>query len=122
MVSCMKQEIFDYVSARPRLSMNDDGTVSVVGGVRRSIRAELPMVKIAGPIAAAGSLSRRSRNNSSDELTSASMVLRIILARVKAFFAFHRGMIFNHSRTAAIGSPLWSRKGRIIMSTPFVRP
>ena len=41
-----KQEIFDYVSARPRLGMNDDGSVSVVGGVRRLSEQEMPMVKM----------------------------------------------------------------------------
>jgi hypothetical protein len=41
----VKHEIFDYVTARPRLSMGDDGTVTVVGGVRRLTPAELPMVK-----------------------------------------------------------------------------
>ncbi len=41
----VKQEIYDYVTARPRLSMNDDGTVTVAGGVRRLSDKEIPMVK-----------------------------------------------------------------------------
>jgi hypothetical protein len=41
----VKQEIYDYVKARPRLGMNDDGTVAVVGGVRRMTEQEMPMVK-----------------------------------------------------------------------------
>jgi hypothetical protein len=41
----VKQEIYDYVSARPRLYMADDGTLSVVGGVRRIKPEEMPMVK-----------------------------------------------------------------------------
>ena len=40
-----KQEIYDYVTTRPHLNMSDDGTVTVVGGVRRSILKELPIVK-----------------------------------------------------------------------------
>ena len=41
----VKQEIYDYVTTRPRLNMNDDGTVTVIGGVRRLNPSELPMVK-----------------------------------------------------------------------------
>jgi hypothetical protein len=41
----LKQEIYDYVTARPRLNMNDDSTVTVVGGVRRLNPEEMPMVK-----------------------------------------------------------------------------
>jgi len=40
-----KQEIYDYVTARPRLAMSDDGNVAVVGGVRRPKIGELPMVR-----------------------------------------------------------------------------
>jgi hypothetical protein len=41
----VKQEIYDYVTARPRLGLNDAGNVVVVGGVRRLDPGELPMVK-----------------------------------------------------------------------------
>jgi hypothetical protein len=41
----VKQEIYDYVKARPRLNLNDDGTVSVIGGVRRINPEPMPMVK-----------------------------------------------------------------------------
>jgi hypothetical protein len=41
----VKQEIYDYVTARPRLNMTDDGSVTVIGGVRRLDPGELPMVK-----------------------------------------------------------------------------
>jgi hypothetical protein len=41
----VKQEVYDYVTARPRLYMADDGSVSVAGGVRRISPAEMPMVK-----------------------------------------------------------------------------
>jgi len=41
----VRQEIYDYVTARPRLNMNDDGTVTVLGGVRRLTEQEMPMVK-----------------------------------------------------------------------------
>jgi hypothetical protein len=41
-----RQEIYDYVSARPRLNVNSDGTVAVVGGVRRRESSdEMPMLK-----------------------------------------------------------------------------
>jgi hypothetical protein len=40
-----KQEIYDYVTARPRLNMSDNGNVTVVGGVRRLKPEEIPMVK-----------------------------------------------------------------------------
>jgi hypothetical protein len=42
----VKQEIYDYVSKHPRLNMNDDGTVTVTGGVRRLKSDEIPMVKL----------------------------------------------------------------------------
>jgi hypothetical protein len=41
----VRQEIYDYIKARPRLNMNDDGTVTVAGGVRRMSEQEMPMVK-----------------------------------------------------------------------------
>lgn len=43
----MLQEIYDYVATgpRPRLSMADDGTVKVYGGVRRVQPEPMPMVK-----------------------------------------------------------------------------
>jgi hypothetical protein len=41
----VKQEVYDYVTARPRLNMTDDGTLSVIGGVRRIKPEEMPMVK-----------------------------------------------------------------------------
>jgi hypothetical protein len=40
-----QQEIYDYVSIRPRLTMADDGTVTVYGGVRRVQSEPMPMVK-----------------------------------------------------------------------------
>jgi hypothetical protein len=41
----MRQEIYDYVSVRPRLNLADDGTVTVYGGVRRVQPEPMPMVK-----------------------------------------------------------------------------
>lgn len=43
----LRHEIFDYVAPgpRPRLSMADDGTVTVYGGVRRVQPEPMPMVK-----------------------------------------------------------------------------
>jgi hypothetical protein len=43
--SLAKQEIYDYVTTRPRLNMSDDSSVTVTGGVRRLNPDELPMVK-----------------------------------------------------------------------------
>ena len=37
--------MYDYFNSRPRLSVNDNGDVVVVGGVRRVKPAELPQVK-----------------------------------------------------------------------------
>jgi hypothetical protein len=50
----VKQEIYDYVKTRPRLGMNDDGTVTVVGGVRRLTEQEMPMVKMPDQLPAPG--------------------------------------------------------------------
>jgi hypothetical protein len=50
----VKQEIYDYVKARPRLNMNDDGTVTVAGGVRRLSEQEIPMVKSPDQLPPAG--------------------------------------------------------------------
>ncbi len=40
----VEQNIFDYVKTRPRLNMKIDGTVLVVGGVRRTKPQAMPMV------------------------------------------------------------------------------
>jgi hypothetical protein len=40
-----RQDIYEYNAARPRLAMGDDGTVSVLGGVRRPKSGELPVVR-----------------------------------------------------------------------------
>jgi hypothetical protein len=50
----LKQEIYDYVKTRPRLGMSDDGTVTVVGGVRRLTEQEMPMVKMPDQLPAPG--------------------------------------------------------------------
>jgi len=41
----IRQETYDYFNSRPRLSVNDNGDVTVVGGVRRVKPSELPPVK-----------------------------------------------------------------------------
>ena len=41
----IRREMFDYFNSRPRLSVNDNGDIVVVGGVRRVKPAELPQVK-----------------------------------------------------------------------------
>ncbi|MGD0745685.1 MAG: hypothetical protein ABSA45_11075 [Verrucomicrobiota bacterium] len=43
--SIIRREMYDYFNSRPRLSVNDDGDVVVVGGVRRLKPVELPQVK-----------------------------------------------------------------------------
>jgi hypothetical protein len=40
-----RQEIYDYYNSRPRLSVNDNGDATVIGGVRREKPMELPQVK-----------------------------------------------------------------------------
>jgi hypothetical protein len=39
------RDTYDYIGSRPRLSMDDQGDVTVIGGVRRPKESELPMVK-----------------------------------------------------------------------------
>ncbi len=41
----MRQEIYDYVSARPRLGVADDGGIVVINGVRRIKPEEIPVLK-----------------------------------------------------------------------------
>jgi len=51
----MQQEVYDYVASgpRPRLTMADDGTVTVYGGVRRVKQLPMPMVKAPNDLPAA---------------------------------------------------------------------
>jgi hypothetical protein len=41
----IKQEVYDYVSTHPRLSVDDKGDIFVQGGIRRSEPGEIPAVK-----------------------------------------------------------------------------
>jgi hypothetical protein len=41
----LKQEIYDYVSARPRLAVDEGGAVTVLGGMRRIKTTEVPLLK-----------------------------------------------------------------------------
>jgi len=41
----MRQEIYDYVNARPRLGVADDGGIVVINGVRRIKPEEIPVLK-----------------------------------------------------------------------------
>jgi hypothetical protein len=41
----VRQEIYDYANARPRLGMNDAGDIVVIGGMRRVKPEEIPVVK-----------------------------------------------------------------------------
>ena len=41
----IRREMYDYANSRPRLSVNDDGDIAVIGGARRVKPSELPQVK-----------------------------------------------------------------------------
>jgi len=41
----IRREVFDYLNSRPRLNVDDNGGIVVVGGVRRVAPGELPQVK-----------------------------------------------------------------------------
>jgi hypothetical protein len=49
----VKQEIYDYISARPRLNVSADGSIGVIGGARRvnviESSQEMPVVKPPAP-------------------------------------------------------------------------
>jgi hypothetical protein len=45
------QDVYDYVSTRPRLSEDDKGNIFVLGGVHRSQPGEIPAVKAPDQIA-----------------------------------------------------------------------
>lgn len=47
----LKEELYDYVKARPRLSVDDQGMVEVVGGVRRLSPGESPEVRLPADLA-----------------------------------------------------------------------
>ena len=49
-----RREMYDYVNSRPRLSVDDNGNIVVVGGVRRANPAELPQVKPPNEVPALG--------------------------------------------------------------------
>jgi hypothetical protein len=40
------RELYDYISRRPRLGVDDQGKVVVIGGVRRLQASEMPQVKM----------------------------------------------------------------------------
>jgi hypothetical protein len=41
----VERSLYDYVTTRPRLNMSDDGSVTVLGGVRRLDPGEMPQVR-----------------------------------------------------------------------------
>jgi hypothetical protein len=41
----LQREMYDYANSRPRLTVNDNGDIAVVGGVRRVKPVEIPQVK-----------------------------------------------------------------------------
>jgi hypothetical protein len=41
----LQREMYDYANSRPRLTVNDNGEIAVVGGVRRVKPVEIPQVK-----------------------------------------------------------------------------
>jgi hypothetical protein len=47
----VQQELYDYVTTRPRLSENSDGDILVTGGVRRLDPGTIPSVKSPGQLA-----------------------------------------------------------------------
>jgi hypothetical protein len=49
----VRQEIFDYFNTRPRLHTDDDGNITVIGGVRRVKPDDAPMVKTPNEVPAA---------------------------------------------------------------------
>jgi hypothetical protein len=49
----VRQEIYDYFNTRPRLHVDDDGNVTVIGGVRRIKPTDLPVVKPPNEVPAA---------------------------------------------------------------------
>jgi hypothetical protein len=51
----IRQEIYDYFDTRPRLHVNDDGSITVIGGARRvkPTANELPLVKPPNEVPAA---------------------------------------------------------------------
>ncbi len=117
----VRQEIYDYVNARPRLGMNDDGTVWWSAACADQ-RSRCPWSKRRTNCPRRRNLERVHCINWSDEVTSACMDLRIMVARMSAFCWVSPKNDFNFTRTAAIGSPLRSRNGNTIVSTPFSRP
>jgi hypothetical protein len=48
----VQQEVYDYYDSRPRLTVNDQGDVTVTGGVRRVKPAEIPAVVLPDQIPA----------------------------------------------------------------------
>jgi hypothetical protein len=48
----MRQEIYDYVNARPHLGVADDGSIKVVNGMRRIKPEEIPVLKAPDQMAA----------------------------------------------------------------------
>jgi hypothetical protein len=41
----LRQEVYDYIDARPRLRVGNDGSINVVGGIRRVKPQTIPSVK-----------------------------------------------------------------------------
>jgi hypothetical protein len=42
----LRREMYDYANSRPRLTVNDNGDIAVVGGVRRVKPVEIPQVRL----------------------------------------------------------------------------
>jgi hypothetical protein len=47
-----RQEVYDYLNTRPRLGVDADGNITVIGGARRVKPEELPVVKLPGEMPA----------------------------------------------------------------------
>jgi hypothetical protein len=48
----LRQEIYDYLKARPRLHVDDNGNISVIGGARRVKPSDAPEIKSPGAVPA----------------------------------------------------------------------
>jgi hypothetical protein len=50
----VKQEIYDYLNTRPRLQADDNGNITVIGGLRRVKPTDTPAVQAPAPVSVPG--------------------------------------------------------------------
>jgi hypothetical protein len=46
----VRQEIYDYLNTRPRLQTDDNGNITVIGGLRRVKPTDTPTVQAPAPV------------------------------------------------------------------------